>query len=187
MNHNPSTWKNSLGTFVGVCAILALVALLAWALGRVGGNLGKSALIGKPAREFQLPLLKEGSVSLADYKGRPLMLNFWASWCSSCRSEAREIEAFWQTHQDKIAVLGVAVQDTADAVREAVAAQGKTYPIALDEEGRVNIDYGVTGVPETFFVDAAGIVRHKVSGPMTAAEMAKILEILLTEGDKGQH
>ena len=94
------------------------------------------------------------------------------------------MEAFWRANHDKVAVVGIAVQDSAEAVREAIQAQGKTYTIGLDEDGRASVDYGVTGVPETFFIDAAGVVRHKTAGPLDSAELAKMLEMLTAAGMK---
>jgi cytochrome c biogenesis protein CcmG/thiol:disulfide interchange protein DsbE len=178
--------------FFGLFTVAAMVALLAWALTRPAGQSGSSALLGKQARDFKVVLLSGGEnlgshVSLADFKGRPLIINFWASWCSSCRSEAQALERFSQENKEKVTVLGIAVQDSADAVREVIKTQGKTFPVAIDEDGSASVEYGVTGVPETFFIDAAGVVRYKATGPLEVHELAKKLELLTTAGDKGTH
>lgn len=137
-----------------------------------------SSQIGKPALDFDVDILEGGSwlpksngtrVSLADLKGKPVILNFWASWCVSCRQEASELERFWQHHREKgIIVLGIAIQDTAESAREFAKLHGKSYPIALDNTGKTSINYGVSGVPETFVINAQGVIVHKEAGPISA-------------------
>lgn len=150
-----------------------------------------SAFLGKPALPFQVAWLQGQEIlghapdskgfSLADFKGRPLILNFWASWCYSCREEARDFEAFWQRYKDKgIVVAGIAIQDTPEAAQQFAKAYGKTYMLGLDtEDGKAAIDYGVTGVPETFIIDRNGVVIHKEAGPMTAEKLATFADRLL--------
>ncbi|MCX6129209.1 MAG: TlpA disulfide reductase family protein [Proteobacteria bacterium] len=150
-----------------------------------------SALLGKTAQDFQVRWLQgqehlghiadAKGFSLADFKGRPLILNFWASWCYSCREEARDFEAFWQLYKDKgIAVVGIAIQDSPEAALAFAKTYGKTYMLGLDsEDGRAAIDYGVTGVPETFIIDRNGKVLHKEAGPMSTQMLADFADKLL--------
>ncbi len=136
-----------------------------------------STLIGKPALDFEvevlegaawLPKLSGNKIKLSDLHGKRLILNFWASWCVSCREEAAQMEKFWEKYRDRgIIILGVAIQDTPEAAREFAKLHGKTYPIALDVSGKTTIDYGVYGVPESFFIDENGIIIHKEAGPIT--------------------
>lgn len=136
-----------------------------------------SALVGKAAANFEVPsIVPNGpAVNLAQFKGKPIILNFWASWCTSCREEAELLETFWELWRDKgIQVVGIAVQDTPDAAREFASKAGKTFPLGIDESGKVGLDYGVYGVPETFFIDASGVIRYKEAGPLTK-------EVLVTE------
>lgn len=138
----------------------------------------KSSQIGKMAADFQiesldgaawLPKTRDDKIFLNDLRGKLVVLNFWASWCVSCREEARELETFWQRVREQgIIVLGVAIQDTPDAAREFAKNHGKTYPIAIDNSGKTSLDYGVSGVPETFIIDRAGVIRHKETGPVSA-------------------
>ena len=110
--------------------------------------------------------------ALDDFKGRPVVVNFWASWCVSCREEARELEKFWQAVKGKnVAVVGVAIQDTVEAAQKFAKQYGKTYILGLDEDGKAAIDYGVAGVPETFIIDASGVIVHKETGPVTAQKL----------------
>lgn len=151
-----------------------------------------SALINKEALPFQVRWIQgqehmqaprpEG-FSLADFKGRPMILNFWASWCYSCQAEASDFEAFWQRYKDKgIVVAGIAIQDTPEAALGFAHKYGKTYILGLDaEDGRAAIDYGVTGVPETFFIDKEGRVIHKEAGPVSTELLAQYAEQLLKD------
>lgn len=148
-----------------------------------------SALINQPAKDFRvsrlqgveyLPNPELTSFALDDLKGKPLILNFWASWCVSCREEALEFERFWQKNKDKgILVVGIAIQDEAESALNFARTFGKTYILGLDENGRASIDYGVAGVPETFFIDKAGIIRHKHTGPITNKELQTYLNEIL--------
>ncbi|MEY4632080.1 MAG: hypothetical protein RIQ81_2200 [Pseudomonadota bacterium] len=161
-----------------IAAAVATVALLTRGL-FVNVQKVPSALVGKEAAAFEVKGLGDGApVSLANFKGKPVILNFWASWCTSCREEAEMLEMFWQMAKDKgIQVVGVAVQDTPEAALEFARRAGKTFPLGIDETGKVGLDYGVYGVPETFFIDASGVIRYKEAGPLTR-------EVLMTEAER---
>lgn len=143
-----------------------------------------STQIGKPAKDFDVTLLEGASwlpnakadkVKLSDLRGKPVILNFWASWCVSCREEAMYLEAYWKRYREKgVIVLGIAIQDTPETAREFAKLHGKTYPIALDDSGKTTIDYGVYGVPETFVIDPNGIILHKEAGPVTTQLLEEI-------------
>ncbi len=171
-------------TTVGILvAAVALVGLLAYGLSLDPKRI-PSVFVGKPAQGFSaawisgqkhIPKAAESGFRLEDIKGRPVVLNFWASWCVSCRAEAAELEAFWQKHQADVLVVGVAIQDETDAAIKFAKYYGKTYALGLDVDGKAAIDYGVAGVPETFLIDASGIIRHKVVGPVTVASLEGLL------------
>ncbi len=129
-------------------------------------------------QEF-IPTAPGDTFTLADLKGRPVVLNFWASWCVSCREEAREFEAFWKKHRDKVIVVGIAIQDEREAAQKFAAFYGKTYVLGLDLDGKAAIDYGVSGVPETFLIDKNGVIRDKVIGPVTSAGLEKLMPKIL--------
>src|SRR5215210_6042080 len=105
---------------------------------------------------------------LADYEGRPAVVNFWASWCQPCRQEAAVLERYAQEYEPRgVAFLGVNVWDSDDKARSFLAEQGITYANGLDAGGAAPIEFGVTGLPETFFVDRHGQVIRKFIGPIT--------------------
>ena len=146
-----------------------------------------SALLDKPANPFSVDWLQgkellDGAgnqITLDSLRGKPLILNFWASWCGSCRDEAANFERFWQQHKDEgVALVGIAIQDTREDAMKFAKFFGKTYMLGLDTDGKASIDYGVYGVPETFFIDQKGIIRHKEAGPVDEKLLATYLAVI---------
>ena len=128
-----------------------------------------SPLVGKPAPEFEVNLLApaSGTLQLAELRGKPVVLNFWASWCAECRVEAAVLEAFHHRHglSGQVVVLGVAIQDTPQQAAAFAQRFGKSYLLGLDDaKGSIAIEYGIYGVPETFLIDASGVIRKKHIG-----------------------
>jgi cytochrome c biogenesis protein CcmG/thiol:disulfide interchange protein DsbE len=100
-------------------------------------------------------------------------LNFWASWCLSCRDEARVLEQGWQTYGARGAVfIGVAVSDERDASLDFIRRYGKTYLLGPDAKGSISLDYGLYGVPETVFISPDGTIVDKTVGPVTPEILA---------------
>jgi cytochrome c biogenesis protein CcmG/thiol:disulfide interchange protein DsbE len=142
--------------------------------------------VDKPAKAFRVAWIqgqehlsgeKGRTFRLEDFRGKRLVLNFWASWCVSCRQEAHELEAFWRSHGEDIQVVGIAIQDEPSDTKAFIKKFGKTYIIGLDEDGKAAIDYGVSGVPETFIIDEKGMVLHKETGPVSKQMLEGILNI----------
>lgn len=171
-------------------AIASIFFAVLWRGLRSNPNKVPSAFLDKQALAFEVKWLQgqehlaapraEG-FSLADFQGKPVILNFWASWCYSCRAEAADFEAFWQRYKDRgVVVAGIAIQDSPEAALQFARGFGKTYMLGLDaEDGKAAIDYGVTGVPETFFINRLGVVIHKEAGPVTAQVLAQYADELL--------
>jgi cytochrome c biogenesis protein CcmG/thiol:disulfide interchange protein DsbE len=145
----------------------ALVAFLWVGLSRDPREV-PSPLIGKPAPEFQLSKLHAPGETLAtaDLKGTVWLLNVWASWCVSCRVEHPLLVHLAQ--ENIVPVYGLDYKDKPDDGRAWLAQHGNPYTASIvDRDGRVGIDYGVYGVPETFVIDKTGIIRYKQIGPLT--------------------
>lgn len=127
--------------------------------------------VAKPAPAFELESLDGKRVRLADYAGKPLIINFWASWCTECRKEHPLIMSAHDRFGEEIAFFGVIFQDSAKNARSYLVEMGDvaigSYPNLRDPGSRTAIDYGVYGVPETFFVDRKGIVVGKRVGRLT--------------------
>ncbi|MCC6627127.1 MAG: redoxin domain-containing protein [Chloroflexi bacterium] len=134
-----------------------------------------SPLIGHPAPAWTLTTLDGEALSSDDLAGEPYVVNFWASWCiPSCVDEHPVLAA---AHRDDgVMIVGMLYQDTADDARGFLARYGDAgYPHVTDPDGRMAIEFGVTGPPESYFVDATGIVRAKQFGPLTPAIMTERL------------
>lgn len=135
-----------------------------------------SPLIDKPAPEFSLPNLHDPKQILtnADFKGQVWLLNVWASWCVSCRSEHPVLNQLAQ--QKQVPIIGLNYKDDPAAAQSWLQQLGNPYTLSLvDMEGEAGIDWGVYGVPETFVIDKHGLVRHKFTGPVTVKAIQEIL------------
>ena len=171
--------------WVLVGAVLAVVATLAalFAFGLANDpTLIRSPLIGRSAPPFTLQRLDgTGSVSLPSLRGRVVVLNFWASWCGPCRDEHQDLQAAWDRYREHgVVVLGISYQDT-DANALAFRRElGGDWPLVQDRSSRTALAYGVTGVPETFFIDADGKVATKSYGPVTYEMLTEEISALLS-------
>lgn len=127
-----------------------------------------SALVGKPAPAVDLPSLVEGAprLNLAAFKGQLVAVNFFASWCLPCRAEHPQIKQL--SAEYGVPVVGIAWRDKPAQSRAFLEELGDPYvATGVDENGRTGIDFGITGIPETFLVDGDGIVRFRFGGPLT--------------------
>ena len=163
-------------------AALPVLALLAYGF-RVDPRDIPSPLVDRPAGAFVLTSYAGEPMSLEAHRGRIVVVNFWASWCHpACYQEAPVLERNWRAYRDRgVAVLGVDIQDKADAAKKFIADFSLTFPNALDPTGRVSVDYGVYGVPETFFIDGRGRIRAKHVGAVTDEVFRREVERLLAE------
>jgi len=150
-----------------------LVLLLASGFGR-DPNAIASPLINHPAPRFTLRTLDDKQLSLASFSGRPVVLNFWASWCTSCKVEHPYLVAAWQEYGPQgVGFIGVVYEDTAGNARAFMKQYGGGWPDVLDPGQQTAINYGVSGVPETFFVDRQGIMRYKSTGTVTPSLLVR--------------
>ncbi len=162
--------------FFPVILVLALIALLGYALLTGGGDDSTSALEGSPAPTFAGTALEGQPLDLAKYKGKPLMINFWASWCDPCKTEAPLLSAFYQDHGSKVQMLGILIHDKLPDAMAFTRQFNIGFPSLPDPDFKVASDYGVTGQPETFFINAKGIIVKRYMGPMTAEILKSNLE-----------
>lgn len=155
--------------------ILAVVGLLAYGFTTDPRKI-PSTLIGSQAPDFELRLLDGTMVRLSDYRGRVVFLNFWASWCPPCRAEAPLLEFTWRQVKDRgVIFLGVNMQDTNEGARRFIEEFEITYPNGRDLQSRIAINYGVYGIPETFFIDREGRITYKHIGALGAETLGRKL------------
>lgn len=127
-----------------------------------------SALLGKPAPAFELPVLGSPGrlLNSKELAGQPWVLNVWGTWCVECRIEHDTLLAI--ARERRVPLVGLNWKDEDDAARQWLTQLGDPYTVtAVDKEGRTAIDFGVYGAPETFFIDAAGLVQYRHVGAMT--------------------
>jgi cytochrome c biogenesis protein CcmG/thiol:disulfide interchange protein DsbE len=142
-----------------------------------------SPLVGRPAVDFTLQTFDGEAVKLGDLRGKVVVVNFWASWCyPACYDEAPVLERSWRAYRDRdVVVIGVAIQDRDEASRKFISDFSLSFPNAPDPGGRVSVEYGVYGVPETFFIDRQGRIRLKHAGAVTDELFRTQVERLLRE------
>ena len=163
-------------------AVLPVLILLAYGF-RFNPRDVPSPLIGKPAAPFALRTFDGANLSLEALRGRVVVVNFWASWCHpSCYEEAPALERGWLAYKDRgVTLIGVNIQDKEEPAKKFLAQFGHTFPNAPDPAGRVSVDFGVYGVPETFFIDRAGRIRFKHVGAITDEVLKRNVDALLAE------
>jgi cytochrome c biogenesis protein CcmG/thiol:disulfide interchange protein DsbE len=164
-------------------AVLPVLGLLAYGFWTDPKGEVKSPLIGRPAAPFTLPTFAGTPVALEGLRGRVVVVNFWASWCvPACYEEAPVLQQAWRDDEKRgVTLVGINVQDKDEAARQFMEQFGFTFPNAMDVGGKVAVDYGVYGVPETFFIDRKGRIRERKVGAITDEVFRGHLERLLAE------
>jgi len=157
----------------GLAVSLPLIGLLATGFGK-DPNAIPSVLENREAPGFRLIDIDGREHSLPSLSGKPVVLNFWSTWCGPCKMEHPALQQAARQNPG-VTFLGIIYSDDTEKVRRYLKKAGSSYPTLVDEGNRTAIDYGVTGVPETFFIDAQGVIRRKVSAPLSPPYLAQFL------------
>jgi cytochrome c biogenesis protein CcmG/thiol:disulfide interchange protein DsbE len=162
-----------------VVVVVALVLMLGYGLASKGGNTGNS-LLAREAPDFTLELFDGNTLTLSDLRGQPVVVNFWASWCATCREEAPDLEKVWRDYKDRgVVFVGVNVSDARQDALDYIEEFDITYGNGPDPGKRIYDTYGITGFPETFFVSREGVVVRKYVGPLDEQTLAGFVEEVL--------
>ncbi len=162
---------------IALACVAGLLALLVWKL----THQQHAPPVGAQAPAFTLPLLdSSGDVSLASLRGHPVVLNFWASWCIPCKSEASVLEQYWLRYRNRgVRFVGIDFHDLPSDAHTFIRAHDLTFPMLGDGSGNVTGSYGISQVPETYVVNGKGTIVAHFAGPVTdpafAARFAAVL------------
>jgi cytochrome c biogenesis protein CcmG/thiol:disulfide interchange protein DsbE len=153
----------------GTVITAALVGVLFLGLGKDPSHID-SPLVGKPAPPF---------AEMEKFRGKPMVINFWATWCRPCWEEHPALTAASRAFGDRVQFLGVVFQDDETKIQDFLRQRGAAYPTVIDQGGKTAIAYGVGGIPETFFIDANGTIVAKYDGPLSPELLQSYLEKVL--------
>ncbi len=148
--------KSVLFVFTG----LLFGALLGGAILLSSKTPNKGAVVGSKVDDFNLPGIDAESISLSQFRGKIIVLNFWATWCIPCKEEMPLLEGIYQTFGEKLVVIGVNAQESESEIRSFIDQNQITFPIVFDSSGELARKFLINGYPTTFFLDSAGILRN---------------------------
>jgi peroxiredoxin len=184
-------WRPSPGALRNIVATVLVgvaIAALVWVFDRPGAAASQSVTVtaaatvdppkvGKPAPDFELTMIDGTTARLSDFKGRPVWINFWASWCPPCRAENPDIQDLYNAHKDAdgLVLLAPAIGEGRDSVADYMRRADLHYPVGTDSNTQIAADYRVLGIPTHIFVDREGIIREIRVGAMSKKTMEKKL------------
>jgi cytochrome c biogenesis protein CcmG/thiol:disulfide interchange protein DsbE len=165
----------------GILITVALVVVLSAGLGKDPQHI-ESPLIGKQAPDFALKAVGTGeTIDLTQFRGKPMVVNFWATWCRPCYEEHPVLVSNAQMMQGQVQFLGVVFQDKEEKIQQFLNERGTAYPTLVDQAGKTAIAYGVGGVPETFFLNKEGKVVAKFEGPIDPESLQTNIRKAMTQ------
>ena len=170
-----------LTAIIAVCVAGSLIAI--GVVGSASGQAARPAPVAAPA--FSLPLLGDESgqqVALGTYQGRPLIINFFASWCEPCKTETPLLAKFYRTQKGKVALVGLDENDALGNAMSFTHADGVSYPVGFDPHFTVATAYGVNALPQTFFLNARHEIVDRVFGKVTLASLNKGIALATARG-----
>lgn len=185
----PTRERRRIGPWIAGAVLVVLAAFIG--VLATGGDDGgvRSTLIGRPAPGIAGDTIDEATYDLADHRGEFVVVNFFATWCVPCIREHPELVDFEERHRDTgdASVVSVVFDSRPQQVREFFAEYGGEWPVVLDPDGRTALEYGVTGVPESYLLAPDGTVLLKIEGGVTAEALDDLLEQAQVSDVEGDH
>ena len=191
----PRPRAGALRNIVATIAVGAIIIALVWFFDRPGGGANSQSItltaaatgpaprLDKEAPDFRMRGLDGKYYQLSDLRGRPVWINFWATWCPPCRAENPDIQETYEANKDKgLVILAVSIGEEADAVRGYVERTGISYTVGLDETTEIAARYRIVGIPTHFFIDRDGIIREWRIGSMSKKTMEKKVNEIMGPG-----
>jgi cytochrome c biogenesis protein CcmG/thiol:disulfide interchange protein DsbE len=151
-----------------LAAVLLVAAVIAFEVATAGSGGGE---VGKPAPPLPTAVLQAPKTTLQTLRGKPAVINFWASWCEPCREESPEVERFYRSLHGSAGLVGVDYTDQTAAARKFIQRYGLTYPMLSDPDGVFGARYGFSALPTTVILDPHGRIVETLRGPQTAADL----------------
>ncbi len=178
----PKTFFRKSALAIAVLIAFGFLSLLVWGMLNKEPITGLSGvtMINRPAPDFTLTTFEGNTISLQSLRGKPLVINFWASWCPPCKIEAPLIERTWRAYKERgLIFIGVNIQDRKADALNYIRQFNITYPNGPDPAGEITIDYGVSGLPVTFFVSRKGEIVRRWVGAIEKSVLISSIEELL--------
>ncbi len=179
---NEKKKNHKFGVVIALVVSVAFLGLLAWGMIKKEPITGLSGvtMVNRPAPDFKLKTFDGPTISLRALRGRPVVLNFWASWCPPCRIEASLLERTWRVYKKRgVAFIGVDIQDREEDALRFIREFNITYPNAPDPSGEVSISFGVSGLPVTFFVSKDGQILRRWVGAIEKEVLVRSIKEIM--------
>ncbi len=177
-------------------AVIGLLVLLGYSITRQGGSaraagvainsIGQAMVVdSRPIADASLPLLDGSTIRISELKGKIVVANFWAGWCPPCRTEAPALEEVYQKYQDKgVVFLGINVWENQKEAQKFIQEYRITYPNAVDKAGKLVVDFGVSGIPETYILSKDNYIVRRWIGPVTVEGLSAIIDEVIYQSSR---
>jgi len=165
---------------IAMILLLVLIGYGIWQALAAGQTKEVGLAVGDTAPDFTLPTLNDEPIQLSQLRGKPVIINFWATWCPPCQREMPDLEKFYSDYQSHVEFLSVNLtsQDRREKVASFIEQYGVTFPVVLDTKGKILKLYNIQTIPTTYILDENGVIRKKALGPLTYKQLQETIALL---------